>query len=99
VFEFFFVDVDCDGWILSVCVFLFPGIKYEMGIIITGDAGAEEVLKSSGVVEVEVAHDDGLDVSDIVAGGFDGIGELHLLGVDSAREQIGQWRTPFLCLC
>jgi len=53
------------------------------------------VLKSSGVVEVEVAHDDGFDVFDIVAGGFDGVWELHLLGVDGAWEEIGEWRTPF----
>jgi hypothetical protein len=46
---------------------------------------------------VKVAHDNGFDVSDVVAGGFDGVWELHLLGVDGAWEEIGEWRTPFLC--
>jgi hypothetical protein len=63
---------------------------------LTGDVGAEEMLESSGVVEVEVAHYDGFDVLDIIAGRFDGVWELHLLGVDGAWEEIGEWRTPFL---
>lgn len=67
------------------------------GALLTGDVGSEEVLESSGVVEVEVAHDDGSDVLDIVAGRFDGVRELHLFGVDGAWEEIGEWRTPFLC--
>lgn len=29
------------------------------------------------MVEVEVAHDDGFDVLDVVAGGFDGAWELY----------------------
>lgn len=62
----------------------------------TGDVGAKEVLQPAGVVEVEVAHDNGFDVSDIVAGRFDCVGELHLLGVDCSWEQIGEWRTPLL---
>ena len=66
-------------------------------MLLPGDVGAEEVLEASGVVEVEVAHDDGFDVFDVVAGGFDCVGELHLLGVHGAWEEIGEWRAPFLC--
>lgn len=65
-------------------------------MLLTGDFGAEEVLESAGVIEVKMAHDDGFDVFDIVACGFDCVGELHLLGVDCAWEEIGVWRTPFL---
>lgn len=64
---------------------------------LTGDVGAEEVLQSASVVEVKVAHDNGFDVFDIVAGRFDGVGELHFLGLDCAWEEIGERRTPFLC--
>ena len=53
----------------------------------------------SGMVEVKVAHDDGFDVFYVIAGRFDCVGELHLLGVDGAWEEIGEWRTPFLWLC
>lgn len=67
--------------------------------MLTGDVGAEEVLEASGVVEVEMAHDDGFDVFDVVAGGFDGVWELLVLGVDGAWEEIGEWRSPFLWLC
>lgn len=66
-------------------------------MLLTGDVGAEEMLEASGVVEVEVAHYDGFDVFDVVAGGFDCVGELHLLGVHGAWEEIGEWRAPFLC--
>ena len=68
------------------------------GFLLTGDVGAEEVLEASGVVEVEVAHDDGFDVFDVVACGFDGVWELHFLGVDGTWEEIGEWRSPFLWL-
>jgi hypothetical protein len=64
---------------------------------LTGDVSADEVLESSGVVEVEVAHYDGFDVLDVVAGRFDGIGKLHLLGIHGAWEKIGEWCAPFLC--
>lgn len=44
-----------------------------------------------------MAHYNGFDVFNFVAGGFDGVGELHLLGVHGAWEEIGEWRAPFLC--
>ena len=68
-----------------------------MGVLLTGNIGSEEVLESSGVVKVEVAHDNGFDVLHVVAGGFDGVWELHLFGVDGAWEEICEWRAPFLC--
>lgn len=43
-----------------------------------------------------MAHDNGFDVFDIVTGRFNSVRELHLLGVDGAREEIGEWRAPFL---
>ena len=49
-----------------------------MGMALTGNVGPEEVLESSGVVEVEVAHYDGFDVFDVVAGCFDSVRKLHL---------------------
>jgi hypothetical protein len=44
-----------------------------------------------------VAHDNGFDVLDVIAGRFDGVGELHLFGVHGAWEEISEWRAPFLC--
>ena len=72
------------------------GSEYVCDLVLTGNVGAEEVLESSGVVEVEMSHDDGFDVVDVVAGGFDGVRELHLLGIGGARKDIGKWSTPFL---
>lgn len=67
-----------------------------MGMSLTGDVGAEEVFESAGVVKVKVAHDYGFYVFYVVPSGFDGVWELHLLGVDGAWEEICEWRTPFL---
>jgi hypothetical protein len=54
------------------------------------------VLEASGVVEVQVAHDYGFDVFDVVPRGFDRIRQLHLLGVDGAWEEISERCAPFL---
>jgi len=70
--------------------------RWGCGWFLTGNVGAEEVLEASSVVEVEVAHYDGFDVFDVIAGCFDGVGELHFFRVDGAWEEIGERRTPFL---
>lgn len=84
---------------LLILVVLVGGSSVRWEWVLTGDVCAEEMLQSAGVVEVEVAHYDRFDVFDVVAGRFDGVGELHLLGVDCAWEEIGEWRTPFLLSC
>jgi hypothetical protein len=68
-------------------------MEYRRGVILTGDVGAVEVLESSSVVEVKMAHDDSLHVPDVVAGSFDSVRKLHLLGVNGAREKISERRT------
>jgi hypothetical protein len=63
---------------------------------LTGNIGPDEVLEASGVIEVQVAHDDGFHVFDIVTSGLDRIRQLHLVGVDGTREEISEWCAPFL---
>lgn len=48
------------------------------------------------MIQVEMAHDDGLDIFDIVSGCFDGCGELVVLSVLSAGEDVGYGGAPFL---
>ena len=64
-------------------------------MLLTGNLSAEEVLKSTGMVKVKVTHDDSLHIPDVIAGSFDGIWKLHLLGVNGAREKISERRTCF----
>lgn len=54
------------------------------------------MFEPAGVIEMEMAHDDGFDVFDVVAGGFDGVGKLHLLSIDRPWEDVGESYTPFL---
>lgn len=42
------------------------------------------------MVGMKVSHDDSFHVFDVVASGFDGIGKLHVFGVDSAWEDISE---------
>lgn len=48
------------------------------------------------MVQVKMSHDDGFDILDIVAGGFDRVRKLHLFGVYCPWEYVGEWWTPFL---
>jgi hypothetical protein len=72
-----------------------PACVFELGFVhVDGDVGADEVLEAAGVVEVEVADDDGFDVVDGIAGGGDGGGEVVAGFVDGAWEEVGGWGGP-----
>ena len=53
-----------------------------------------EVLQPTGMVEVKVAHDDGFDVLNVMAGLLDLRLELVVFGVINAGEDVVQWRAP-----
>jgi hypothetical protein len=63
---------------------------------VDGDARADEMLQAAGVVEVQMAENDGFDVFDVVAGRFDCCWQPLGVLVFSAREYVGQGRAPFL---
>ena len=68
---------------------------FELELVhVDGHVGAFEVSESARVVQVQVAHDDGFDVFDVVAGGFDGRVELVLRFVVHARENVVDGRAP-----
>lgn len=62
-------------------------------------ARVDEVLETARVVKVQVAHYDGFDVFDVVAGGFDCCGEFLILGVFDPWEDICYWGGPMLGFC
>jgi hypothetical protein len=58
------------------------------------DVSTLEVLESAGVIEVEVAHDDGFHIFDIMAGLLDLSIEFVVLGVVDSGEDVVQWSAP-----
>lgn len=60
------------------------------------DISAYEVLKPTGVVEMQMAQDYGLDVFDIVSSGFDGRWELLALRVFGPWEHVCEGSWPML---
>ena len=58
------------------------------------DVSALEVLESAGVVEVEVAHDDGFHVFDVMASLLDLSVEFMVFGVVDSGEDVVQWSAP-----
>lgn len=69
------------------------GVLEFLLVRIDRDPGVHKVLEPAGVVEMQMTHDHGLDVFDIVAGGFDGRWKLLGLGVFGPREYVcdGSW--------
>ena len=56
---------------------------------VDGDICADEMLQAAGVVEVQMAKDDGLDVFDVIACRLDGGRQSLRIFVFSAREHVG----------
>jgi len=56
--------------------------------------GPLEMLQPARVVEVEVTHDDGFDILDVVASLLDLGVEFVVFGVVDAGEDVVQWRAP-----
>lgn len=54
------------------------------------------MFKSSGMIKVQVANDDGFHIFDVVPSGFDSIREFVVLRVFYSREYIRDWCWPFL---
>lgn len=53
-----------------------------------------EVLQSTSMVQMQMAHDNSFDVLDIIPSSSDRVGELHLLSVHSLWEEVGKRSTP-----
>lgn len=68
---------------------------FDLGFVyVDGDVGVAELIEAAGVVDVEVADDDGFDVFDVVAGGGDGGLEFVLGFVVYAREEVVDGGSP-----
>lgn len=48
------------------------------------------------MVQVEMAHDNGLHVFDVVSGCFDGCGEFVIFGVLGSGKNVSYGSAPFL---
>lgn len=79
---------DCPAGVLE---FLFVDVDWH--------ACVDEVFETAGVVEVKVAHYDGFDVFDVVAGGFYCCGEFLVFRVLGSREDVCYGGWPFLGFC
>jgi hypothetical protein len=79
------VTLRSDG-VIGVLKFLFVHVNWHISSL--------EVLQSAGMVEVEMAHDNCLDVFDVMAGLLDLSGEFVVRDVINASEDVVQRSAP-----